>query len=265
MLRRRELIGSALALGLLPAAASRAQDVASFHRAAFDARTLPELLQALKLAAPQPSPEVVLQGPELHEDGAVVPLNLSCSAPGVRQLLLCIDRNPSLLAALFEPGAAVEPRFSTRVKMQQTSTVRALAVLQDGRVLQAAREVKITLGGCLGAADIVGAERTVQPTLIRVQAAPGGALVRALMKHEMESGQRKDEAGRPIPAWHIQEVVARLNGQPVLQAQWGTSVSKNPFLQFNLKGAKPGDTVALAWADNRGGRRSDEVTFAAAT
>jgi len=80
----------------------------------------------------------------------------------------------------------------------------------------------------------------------------------------MESGQRKDEAGRVVPAWYIEDVTVRLNDRPVLSAQWGTSISKNPFLQFAVKGAKPGDRVAIAWADNRGNRRSDEATLAAA-
>ncbi|WP_295644597.1 thiosulfate oxidation carrier complex protein SoxZ [uncultured Methylibium sp.] len=96
--------------------------------------------------------------------------------------------------------------------------------------------------------------------MIRVQPSPGGvATVRALMKHDMESGQRKDGGGRTIPAWHIQQVVARLNDQPVLTAQWGTAVSRNPFLQFGLRGAKAGDKLSLAWVDSRGASRSDEV------
>jgi thiosulfate oxidation carrier complex protein SoxZ len=193
----------------------------------------------------------------------VVPLAFACRAPGVQRLLLCIDRNPFLLSAIFEPGEGVEPALSTRVKMQETSEVRVLAVLRDGRVLSASKEVRITLGGCAGAADSVP-ERLGQPTLIRLQPTGDGVTVRALLKHEMESGQRKDEAGRIVPAWYIDDVAVRLNDRPVLTAQWGTSISKNPFLQFALKGAKPGDRIAIAWADNRGNRRSDEATLAAA-
>ncbi|HEU4459602.1 MAG TPA: thiosulfate oxidation carrier complex protein SoxZ [Methylibium sp.] len=100
--------------------------------------------------------------------------------------------------------------------------------------------------------------------MIRLSPGAKALTVRALMKHEMESGQRKDSAGQTVPAWHIQQVVARLNGQPVLNAQWGTAVAKNPFLQFALRGAKAGDRLALAWADNRGATRADEVAVAAA-
>jgi sulfur-oxidizing protein SoxZ len=98
------------------------------------------------------------------------------------------------------------------------------------------------------------------PMRIRAQMAGDKATVRVLMSHEMETGQRKDTAGKTIPAWFIQEVSATLNGKPVLSAQWGPSVSKNPFLQFNVRGAKAGDKIAVTWKDNKGDTRTDEAT-----
>ena len=98
------------------------------------------------------------------------------------------------------------------------------------------------------------------PMRIRAQAAGDKATVRVLMSHDMETGQRKDGAGKVIPAWHIQEVSASHNGKPVLSAQWGPSISKNPFLQFNVKGARAGDKIVVTWVDNKGDKRSDEAT-----
>ena len=98
------------------------------------------------------------------------------------------------------------------------------------------------------------------PMRIRAQASGDKATVRVLMSHEMESGQRKDAAGKLVPAWHITEATAALNGKPVLAAEWGPAVSKNPFLQFVIKGAKAGDKVAVSWKDNKGDSRTDEVT-----
>ena len=98
------------------------------------------------------------------------------------------------------------------------------------------------------------------PMRIRAQASGGNATVRVLMAHEMETGQRKDASGKTIPAWYIQEVTAALNGKPVLTAEWGPAVSKNPFMQFNLKGAKAGDKVSVSWVDNKGDKRTDEAT-----
>ena len=98
------------------------------------------------------------------------------------------------------------------------------------------------------------------PMRIRAQAAGGNATVRVLMAHEMETGQRKDSAGKTIPAWHISDVTASLNGKLVLSAEWGPAVAKNPFLQFTIKGAKAGDKVAVTWKDNKGDTRTDEAT-----
>jgi sulfur-oxidizing protein SoxZ len=95
---------------------------------------------------------------------------------------------------------------------------------------------------------------------IRAQAAGDKTTVRILMAHEMETGQRKDAAGKTIPAWFIQEVTASLNGKTVLTADWGPAVSKNPILQFTQKGAKAGDKIAVTWKDNRGDTRTDEAT-----
>ena len=97
------------------------------------------------------------------------------------------------------------------------------------------------------------------PMRIRAQVAGSNATVRVLMNHEMESGQRKDAAGKLVPAWHITEVTATQNGKPVMTAEWGPAVSKNPFLQFSIKGAKAGDKIGVTWKDNKGDTRTDEA------
>ena len=98
------------------------------------------------------------------------------------------------------------------------------------------------------------------PMRIRAQAAGDKATVRVLMSHEMESGQRKDSSGKLVPAHFINEVSATLNGKVVLTAEWGPSVSKNPFMQFVVKGAKAGDKISVNWKDNKGESRTDEAT-----
>jgi sulfur-oxidizing protein SoxZ len=100
------------------------------------------------------------------------------------------------------------------------------------------------------------------PMRIRAQVQGDKTTVRVLMAHEMESGQRRDAAGKPIPAWFIQEVTAQHNGKTVLTAQWGPAVSKNPYLQFSFKGGKAGDKISVSWLDNRGDKRTDEATIA---
>ncbi len=102
------------------------------------------------------------------------------------------------------------------------------------------------------------------PSLIRARSAGDKTVVRVLMAHEMESGQRKDTSGRVVPAWHIRELTVTLNGRTVLSAQCGPSVARNPFLQFTLSAAKPGDRIGVSWIDSRGERRSDEAAVSAA-
>ena len=96
------------------------------------------------------------------------------------------------------------------------------------------------------------------PMRIRAQVQGGNAVVRVLMAHEMETGQRRDSSGKVVPAWHINEVTAQHNGKTVLTAHYGPAVSKNPFLQFVIKGAKVGDKITISWVDNKGDKRTDE-------
>jgi sulfur-oxidizing protein SoxZ len=99
------------------------------------------------------------------------------------------------------------------------------------------------------------------PMRIRAQMAGNMVDVRVLMAHEMETGQRRDAAGKTVPAWYIQSVTATCNGKTVLSAQWGPAVSKNPFLSFRFGGAKAGDKVIVTWTDNKGEKRTDEAVI----
>lgn len=100
------------------------------------------------------------------------------------------------------------------------------------------------------------------PMKIRATMLGDSTEVKVLMSHEMETGQRKDAQGQPIPAWFIQNVIVTWNGRTVLSAQWGTAVSKNPFLSFKFKGGAKGDKIAITWTDNRGDKRTDETVIA---
>ena len=92
-----------------------------------------------------------------------------------------------------------------------------------------------------------------EPMKIRATMQGDVADIKVLMNHPMETGQRKDsKTGQLVPAHFIRNVDAKLNGKPVLNAQWSQAVSKNPFLGFRIKGAKAGDTVEVTWLDNKG-------------
>ena len=99
------------------------------------------------------------------------------------------------------------------------------------------------------------------PMRIRAQASEGAVDVKILMSHEMETGQRKDDKGKVVPAHFIQTVTATHKGRTVLSAQWGTAISKNPFLNFKFKGGAKGEKVRITWVDNKGETRTDEATI----
>jgi sulfur-oxidizing protein SoxZ len=87
---------------------------------------------------------------------------------------------------------------------------------------------------------------------IRAKAKNGVVTVKALISHKMETGLRKDKkTGKVIPAHFIEAVDCDHNGAPVLNAEWGVAISKNPYLSFKFAGAS-GDTVKLTWKDNTG-------------
>jgi sulfur-oxidizing protein SoxZ len=84
--------------------------------------------------------------------------------------------------------------------------------------------------------------------------------VKALISHPMETGARKDEkSGEVVPAYFIQEVVCTWKGKEVMKALWSGGVSKNPYISFKFTGAAKGDTVQLAWTDNKGESDSAEA------
>ncbi|NRF72342.1 thiosulfate oxidation carrier protein SoxY [Aquincola sp. S2] len=146
MLQRSAGVAGLLAgLGLLPGVAQ-----AAYPQAAFDAKNLADTLKALGAGAPVESKDVVLTGPDIAENGAVVQVGCATALPGVKRMLLLVEKNPNALSAIFECNDAIESAFTTRVKMGQSSNVYAVALMGDGRTLFSQKEIKVTLGGCGG-------------------------------------------------------------------------------------------------------------------
>ena len=121
---------------------------AAWNRAAFEARSLADVIKALGGGAPAASKDVALGGPDIAENGAVVPLVLSSGLPGIRRLVLLVEKNPNILSAVFELGEGVEADFRLNLKMAQSSNVYLVAMMDDGRVLYTVRDIKVTIGSC---------------------------------------------------------------------------------------------------------------------
>ena len=153
-LQRREALKAGGGLGLLGLLAAAGlitpgQARAEWNKAAFDAKTVEETLQALGAGTPANSADVQLTAPDIAENGAVVPVGVVSTLAGVEAIAILIETNPNPLAASFVLPAGTEATVQTRVKMGQTSDVYAL-VKVGGQFLMAKKEIKVTLGGCGG-------------------------------------------------------------------------------------------------------------------
>lgn len=86
------------------------------------------------------------------------------------------------------------------------------------------------------------------------------AEIKLLIKHPMETGQRKDrKTGKPIPAHFVDAVTCNWNGNEMMRAHWGPAISKNPYLSFKINGPKSGDVLKFAWTDNQGAGGEKEL------
>jgi sulfur-oxidizing protein SoxY len=148
--RRETLKQSAVLAGLLASAGFPQFALAAFNKAGFDAKTVADATKAYGATSMAESKDVTITGPDIAENGAVVPLGASTVLTGVKHLLILVEKNPAALVAMFHLTDSVDANFATRTKMGQSSDVYAVAIMNDGKALFAKKEVKVTLGGCGG-------------------------------------------------------------------------------------------------------------------
>ena len=146
--------GGGIALLALVAAAGWLRtgraDAADWNKSAFETHSMDETMKALGGTAPVPSKDIVFfSTPDIAENGAVVPIGITSNVPKTESIAILVEKNPNMLAAVFDIPAGTEPTLSTRIKMGQTSNVFAL-VKAEGKYYVAAKEIKVTLGGCGG-------------------------------------------------------------------------------------------------------------------
>ncbi len=156
-MKRREVLqtgGSITLLALVTAAGwalpREALAADSWNKAAFDTKSMDETTKALGGTTPAPSKDITFfQTPDIAENGAVVPVGVTSTIPKTESIAILVEKNPNMVAAMFDIPQGTEPSISTRVKMGQSSNIFAL-VKADGKYYVASKEVKVTLGGCGG-------------------------------------------------------------------------------------------------------------------
>jgi sulfur-oxidizing protein SoxY len=138
------MLGAVAALLLKPLAA-----LAAWHKEAFGAKSAPDALKNLGVGNAAPSQDVVIEAPQIAENGAVVPIEISSNLRGTTSILVLIDKNPFPLVAKFDFSEGALPFVKLNVKMGETSDVRVVAET-GGKHYVATREIKVTIGGCGG-------------------------------------------------------------------------------------------------------------------
>jgi sulfur-oxidizing protein SoxY len=141
---RRTLVAALAIVVFKPLAA-----LAAWNEKAFGAKTAGDALKSLGIAEAAPSKELAIDAPQIAENGAVVPIEVSSSIPGTSAISVIVEKNPFPLVARFEFKEGALPFVKVNVKMGETSDVRAVAEA-GGRSYVATREIKVTIGGCGG-------------------------------------------------------------------------------------------------------------------
>lgn len=153
-MRRRDVLRGGGGLGLLAALSAAgflvpATAFAAWNKAAFEGKTVADTMKALGASAPAASGDIQIVVADIADNGAVVPVQVVSRIANTRQIAILVDRNPNVLAAVFDVGPDLVPDFSTRIKMAETANVIVL-VNSAGGFATASKEVKVTIGGCGG-------------------------------------------------------------------------------------------------------------------
>ncbi|HZQ72392.1 MAG TPA: thiosulfate oxidation carrier protein SoxY [Burkholderiales bacterium] len=123
--------------------------LAAWNKEAFGAKTAPEALKGIGAVGAAPSKDIVIDVPQIAENGAVVPVEITSNIPGTKSLSVLVDKNPFPLVAKFDFMEGALPFVKVNVKMGETSDVRVIAEA-GGKHYVATKEVKVTIGGCGG-------------------------------------------------------------------------------------------------------------------
>ncbi|MCO5155679.1 MAG: thiosulfate oxidation carrier complex protein SoxZ [Aquamicrobium sp.] len=244
-LTRRHLLALAAAGLAAPALPAGAQGAGAWRR-------VPEIAGLLDGVEPKEG-GIALDLPFVSENGNSVPLSVAVEGTGVRALHIFAPANPSPQVATFHFTPLSPAAVETRIRLNESQTVVALALLDDGTALIAEREVRVTVSGCLTDAGTYASDSLFQ-TRVRVPetlAAGAAGPVLTMIGHPMETGLRPGPDGAPLPQRLIERFEASLDGEPVFAADLYRSVSADPYLKFQIAPQASG-TLALTWREDTG-------------
>jgi len=150
---RRSVIKSGGALALLAvfgaALLKPGRALAAWNKGAFEAKSAMDAMKALGIGNAEESNAIVIRAPDIAENGAVVPIDITSNIAGTSAILVFIEKNPFPYVGTFDVSQGAVPFVHLRVKMGETSPVRVV-VAAGGKHYTTAKEVKVTIGGCGG-------------------------------------------------------------------------------------------------------------------
>ncbi|MCC5859697.1 MAG: thiosulfate oxidation carrier complex protein SoxZ [Ectothiorhodospiraceae bacterium] len=199
-----------------------------------------------------------LELPLVSEDGSSVPLTVSVDSPMAADdhvesiyLFASGNPNPEIAEFRFSPRSG-RAKVATRVRLNESQAVIAVARTSGGEILATSRDVRVTVSGCLTRNDDADVAPMQQPR-VRVSTNANGdgpAEVLTLINHPMETGLREGNDGQPVPRRIIEHFRAELDDQPVFEARLFQAVSANPFLRFYL--APEAGELRFTWTEDTG-------------
>jgi sulfur-oxidizing protein SoxY len=152
--RRRVLKGASAAGAVFAAYAAGALKpsealAVTWNKSAFEAKSTVDAMKVLNMSSASDSKDIVIRAPDIAENGAVVPIDITSNIPGTESISLFIEKNPFPYVATFDMTKGAVPYVHLRVKIGQSSPVRVV-VMAGGKYYQASKDVKVTIGGCGG-------------------------------------------------------------------------------------------------------------------
>jgi sulfur-oxidizing protein SoxY len=148
MVQRRGLLtamAAVLAAGLLKPIAA----LAAWNKEAFGSKNSSDALKSLGTPGAEANNGIVIEAPQIAENGAVVPIEITSKIPGTTSIAVLVEKNPYPLVAKFDFTEGALPFVKINAKMSETSDVRVVATA-GGKHYQATKEIKVTIGGCGG-------------------------------------------------------------------------------------------------------------------
>jgi sulfur-oxidizing protein SoxY len=200
---------------------------------------------------------VRVSAPQRAEDSLNVPIGVEVALEDVEEILVIADYNPIIKVLQFYPKGLAKPVLSFRMKLQQSSPVRALARTKDGVWHVGGVWVEASGGGCTAPSTgrVKGdwAER-LNEVRARIFPQPEQERLKLSIRHPMDTGLAPG-----IPAFYIEKLTLRAaQGEALFDLLLFEPVSENPVLTFDLANGARG-ALTLSGVDNNGNKIDQEI------